>query len=132
MSCREMVSGILAGRNSREDCKTDSNLDIEIREHMEKGTDPATLIDDLDEEIDGSSYAASEWMDQYHMNESPEAIAFHFIVDLAIDDVPGVTPIEGDRPGSNLTFVKIKDSKALEDLQKALGEEGYEVTINRF
>ncbi|MBT4333493.1 MAG: molybdopterin-guanine dinucleotide biosynthesis protein B [Candidatus Cloacimonetes bacterium] len=30
MNCREMVSGILAGRNSREDCKTDRNLDIEI------------------------------------------------------------------------------------------------------
>lgn len=30
MTCREMVSGILAGRNSREDCKTDRNLDIQI------------------------------------------------------------------------------------------------------
>ena len=30
INCREMVSGILAGRNSREDCKTDRNLDIEI------------------------------------------------------------------------------------------------------
>ena len=30
MNCREMVSGILAGRNTREDCKTDRNLDIEI------------------------------------------------------------------------------------------------------
>jgi len=30
MNCREMVSGILAGRNSREDCKTDRNLDIQI------------------------------------------------------------------------------------------------------
>jgi len=31
MSCRDMVSGILAGHNSREDCKTDRNLDIEIK-----------------------------------------------------------------------------------------------------
>ncbi|MDA3813641.1 MAG: molybdopterin-guanine dinucleotide biosynthesis protein B [Candidatus Cloacimonetes bacterium] len=30
MNCREMVSGILAGRNKREDCKTDRNLDIKI------------------------------------------------------------------------------------------------------
>ena len=30
MNCREMVSGILAGRNTREDCKTDRNLDIQI------------------------------------------------------------------------------------------------------
>ena len=30
MNCREMVSGILAGHNTREDCKTDRNLDIEI------------------------------------------------------------------------------------------------------
>jgi len=31
MNCREMVSGILAGRNIREDCKTDRNLDIQIK-----------------------------------------------------------------------------------------------------
>jgi molybdopterin-guanine dinucleotide biosynthesis protein B len=31
MNCREMVAGILAGRNTREDCKTDRNLDIEIK-----------------------------------------------------------------------------------------------------
>jgi len=31
MNCREMVSGILAGRNTREDCKTDRNLDIKIK-----------------------------------------------------------------------------------------------------
>jgi len=30
MNCREMVSGILTGRNKREDCKTDRNLDIQI------------------------------------------------------------------------------------------------------
>ncbi len=30
MNCREMVSGILAGRNIRKDCKTDRNLDIQI------------------------------------------------------------------------------------------------------
>lgn len=30
MTCREMVSGILSGRNSRDDCKTDRNLDIQI------------------------------------------------------------------------------------------------------
>ncbi|RLC58457.1 MAG: hypothetical protein DRH89_01110 [Candidatus Cloacimonadota bacterium] len=31
MNCREMVSGILAVRNTREDCKTDRNLDIKIK-----------------------------------------------------------------------------------------------------
>lgn len=30
MNCREMVSGIIAGQNTREDCKTDRNLDIQI------------------------------------------------------------------------------------------------------
>ena len=30
MNCREMVFGILSGRNTRDDCKTDRNLDIQI------------------------------------------------------------------------------------------------------
>ena len=66
------------------------------------------------------------------MRESPEALAFDFLRNVAIGDVPGVEFVEGDRPGSYLTFVEIKDSNALEELQKALGEEGYEVTITRF
>lgn len=106
--------------------------DIEIREHMEKGTDPATLIDDLDEEIDGASYAAEEWMNQYVLYESPEALAFDFLDRLFMRHVPGVALVQGDRPGSNLTFVEIEDSEALSALQKALGEEGYDVTIKRF
>jgi hypothetical protein len=106
--------------------------DIEISEHIEEGTDPTTLIGDLDEEIDGSSYAAEEWIDQYVLHESPEALAFDFLDRLLMRHVPGVALVQGDRPGSNLTFVEIEDSKALNALQKALGEEGYEVTIERF
>ena len=106
--------------------------DIEISKHMEKGTDPETLIGDLDEQIDWSSSAASKWMDQYVIHESPEALAFDFLDRLLMRHVPGVALVQGDRPGSNLTFVEIEDSKALYALQKALGEEGYEVTINRF
>ncbi len=106
--------------------------DIEISEHMEEGTDPTTLIGDLDEQIDGSSYEASEWMDQYYIHESPEALAFDFLESLLIRDVPGVALVQGDRPGSNLTFVEVKDSKALKELQRALSEEGCEVTIKRF
>ncbi len=106
--------------------------DIEISKHMEKGTDPETLIGDLDEEIDGCSYAASEWIDQYVLHESPEALTFDFLDRLLMRHVPGVALVQGDRPGSNLTFVEIKDSEALSALQKALGEEGYEVSIKRF
>jgi len=102
--------------------------DIEISKHIEEGTDPETLIGDLDEQIDGSSYAAEEWMNQY----SSEALAFDFLERLLMRHVPGVALVQGDRPGSNLTFVEIEDSEALDALQKALGEEGYDVTIKRF
>jgi len=108
-------------------CDTD-----ECSRHQSEGTDPEFFIGNLDEEVDGSSWEAEEWNDKYYMDESSESLAFHFLEDLMIEDVPGVALVKGDRPGSNLTFVEIRDSTALKELKKVLDEEGYEIIIERF
>ena len=48
-------------------------------------------------------------------------------------DVPdGVDLVEGDMPGSNFTYVKVKDSSSFEELVVYLKEEGYDVTAERY
>jgi hypothetical protein len=62
--------------------------------------------------------------------ESPEALAFHYLEELPLDDEAGdegnqlgeLTFTEGDRPGSNLTYVEAADLATLAGLQHRLNE----------
>jgi hypothetical protein len=87
------------------------------------------LTEKLDEPIDG--YERSHWMDwDFEMHDSPMAGAFHYLRDLPLDDdsdtdgfhLGSLSFIEGDRPGSNLTYVEIDSLAAIAGLQHRLNE----------
>ena len=84
----------------------------------------------LNEEIDGG--ALEFYMDwDFEMHESPMALAYHYLNDLPL--CPEDTPtkgdplgrlrfIEGDHPGSNLTYVRAPNLGTLACLQHRLNE----------
>lgn len=82
--------------------------------------------------IDGDALA--NWMDwDYELQESPAATAFRYLQDLplcpdrhSVSDSPlgRLSFTEGDRPGSNLTFVEAADLSTLACLQHRLNELG--------
>ena len=83
----------------------------------------------LDQPIDG--YERSNWMDwDFEMHDSPMARAYSYLLDLPLDDgkSPGdfdlgsLSFIEGDRPGSNLTYVEADSLAAVASLQHRLNE----------
>jgi hypothetical protein len=89
-----------------------------------------------DDEIDGAAFEQWEWRQETH--EGPSARAFHLLRDLPLDD--GRRPksgdplgeldfIEGDRPGSNLTYVEAPDLATLACLQNRLNELGQNLAI---
>lgn len=81
---------------------------------------------------DGGDYTLQFYMDwDFELRESPMAQAFHYLNDLPL--CPEDTPIngdplgrlcfiEGDRPGSNLTYVRAADLATLACLQHRLYE----------
>jgi hypothetical protein len=91
----------------------------------------------LDEPIDGG--ALQFYMDwDFEMRESPMAQAFHYLNDLPL--CPEETPIngdplgrlrfiEGDRPGSNLTYVRAANLATLACLQHRLDELDEDILI---
>ena len=85
------------------------------------------LVTMLDDPIDG--YERSHWMDwDFEMHDSPMARAYSYLLDLPLDDgkAPGdfdlgsLSFIEGDRPGSNLTYVEADSLAAIASLQHRL------------
>ena len=77
-----------------------------------------------------------EW--DYELRESPMALAYSYLSNLPLGDSPkGFTGdplgrlsfIEGDRPGSNLTYVRAPDFATLACLQHRLNELNAEVRI---
>ena len=89
--------------------------------------DPITIK--ADEEIDGAALEKWEW--QQEISDGPSARAFHLLSDLPLDDGRGpgkgsalgkLRFIEGDRPGSNLTYVEAPDLATLACLQNRLNE----------
>jgi hypothetical protein len=98
------------------------------QEGYETGEEPTINPDDP---IDGG--ALSNWMDwEYELQASPAASAFHYLRDLPlcpdpqVDDSPlgRLSFVEGDRPGSNLTYVEAADLSTLACLQHRLNELG--------
>jgi hypothetical protein len=84
----------------------------------------------LDEPIDdGALEFYKDW--DFEMRESPMARAFHYLNDLPIcpqgdrisaDPLGELSFIEGDRPGSNLTYVRAPDLATIACLQHRLNE----------
>jgi hypothetical protein len=96
--------------------------------------DPITI--QADEEIDG--VALERYETHQELIESPAASAFHYLRDLPLDDdrgLGGSSPlgelsfIQGDRPGSNLTYVEAPDLATLACLQNRLNEIGENLSI---
>ena len=100
-----------------------------------------SLKQELDNAIDGSE--RDHWMDwDFEMQDSPMARAFHYLNRLPLDggcDTRGLqlgdlSFVEGDRPGSNLTYVEATDLATLACLQHRLNElnEGVKIEISSY
>jgi hypothetical protein len=96
--------------------------------------DPVTI--QADEEIDG--VALERYETHQELIEGPAASAFHYLRDVPLDDGRSVGEgnplgelrfIEGDRPGSNLTYVEAPDLASLACLQSRLNEIGESMAI---
>jgi hypothetical protein len=89
--------------------------------------DPITIK--ANEEVDG--IALDKWENEQEMHAGPAARAFHHLSELPLDDGSRLVGgqalgklrfIEGDRPGSNLTYVEAPDLATLACLQNRLNE----------
>jgi hypothetical protein len=88
-----------------------------------------SLKQELDEAIDGSE--RNNWLEwDFELRDSPMAQAFHYLQDLPLDgggegggfQLGDLGFVEGDRPGSNLTYVEAADLATLACLQHRLNE----------
>jgi hypothetical protein len=89
--------------------------------------DPITIK--AKDTIDG--IALDKWENEQEMHAGPAARAFHHLSELPLDDGSRLVGgqalgklrfIEGDRPGSNLTYVEAPDLATLACLQNRLNE----------
>jgi hypothetical protein len=96
------------------------------------------LVTMLDEPIEG--YERDHWMEwDFEMREGTLPQAYRYLLDLPLDDgkpsngfdLGSLSFIEGDRPGSNLTYVEIDSLAAIASLQHRLNElqEGASIII---
>ena len=112
---------------SFKDKKSVSQWWIEQVGDPEDEDDPMTIK--ADETIDG--VALEKWDNQQEMHDGPAALAYRMLEDMPLDDGRGEVGgqrlgrlrfIEGDRPGSNLTYVEAPDLATLACLQNRLNE----------
>jgi hypothetical protein len=96
--------------------------------------DPITIK--AKDTIDG--IALDKWENEQEMHAGPAARAFHHLSELPLDDGSRLVGgealgklrfIEGDRPGSNLTYVEAPDLATLACLQNRLNELGQNYSI---
>ena len=96
--------------------------------------DPITIK--AKDTIDG--IALDKWENEQEMHAGPSARAFHHLSELPLDDGSRLVGgealgklrfIEGDRPGSNLTYVEAPDLATLACLQNRLNELGQNLAI---
>jgi hypothetical protein len=96
--------------------------------------DPITIK--AKDTIDG--IALEKWENEQEMHAGPAARAFHHLSELPLDDGSRLVGgqalgklrfIEGDRPGSNLTYVEAPDLATLACLQNRLNELGQNLAI---
>ena len=91
----------------------------------------------FDDRIDG--WALDQWLEwDYSLRDGPEAQAYRYLEDLPLDDgkergagrpLGDLRFIEGDRPGSNFTYVQAPDHATLACLQHRLNELGEGIRI---
>jgi hypothetical protein len=97
-----------------------------------------SLKQELDDAIDGGE--RNNWLEwDFELRDSPMAQAFHYLQDLPLDgggegggfQLGDLGFVEGDRPGSNLTYVEAADLATLACLQHRLNElnEGIKIEI---
>jgi hypothetical protein len=88
-----------------------------------------SLKEELDEQIDG--YERDHWMEwDFELRDSPMARAFHYLNRLPLEggsdgrgfQLGDLCFTEGNRPGSNLTYVEADDLATLACLQHRLNE----------
>ncbi len=109
--------------------------DEELKERLRAGETLQDMVGDLDDPISG--YALDNWYDQMAASEGPEALAYHYLAELPLDDRAGaegdelgeLSFTEGDRPGSNLTFVEAPNLATLACLQHRLNELNQSIRI---
>lgn len=91
----------------------------------------AQLRKELDEPIDG--WARSSWLDlEYEIYDGPMALGFHYFMGLDLSDgqsedgeqLGEIAFVEGDRPGSNLTYCETYGVGSLAAIQHRLNELG--------
>tara|TARA_R110002096_G_scaffold233047_7_gene423021 strand:+ start:1624 stop:2232 length:609 start_codon:yes stop_codon:yes gene_type:complete len=101
---------------------------------MEEGEE--IVVPQIDEPIEGGAF--ENWLEwDYALRESPEARGFHYMeeLELACDEeeegntLGELAFIQGDRPGSNLTYVEAADLATLACLQERLNALEQEVGI---
>jgi hypothetical protein len=107
---------------------------LEWRSHDEESEGPLReAVRDLREQLDQpiSDGEMSHWLDwDFEMRDSPMARAYRYLDDLPLADdreksgfdFGSLSFIEGDRPGSNLTYVEIDSLSAIASLQHRLNE----------
>jgi hypothetical protein len=119
---------------SFKDKKSVSQWWIEQVGDPEDEDDPMTIK--ADETIDG--VALEKWENRQEMHDGPAALAYRMLEDMPLDDGRGEVGgqrlgrlrfIEGDRPGSNLTYVEAPDLATLACLQHRLNELGQNIAI---
>jgi len=91
----------------------------------------------LGEEISGGIF--HEWLEwDYSLRDGPEAQAYRYLEELPLSDgkksgdgdsLGSLSFIEGDRPGSNFTYVEAPDLATLACLQHRLNQLGENVSI---
>lgn len=91
----------------------------------------------LDEEICGGTL--HEWYDwDVALQDGPEAQAYHYLDNLPLDDgkesgdgdpLGRLSFVEGDRPGSNFTYVEAPDLATVACLQHRLNRLGKDISI---
>ncbi len=115
-----------AGRHERE--RGSQRIDVDNKQQVgDPEDDPVTIV--AGEKIDGA--ALEKWEFRQEVYEGPAASAYRYLEDLPLDDGRGISSknplgdlrfIEGDRPGSNLTYVEAPDLATLACLQHRLNE----------
>ncbi len=140
-SLREFIENMGFNTNKKDSLR---EYLLEWRNHDETSDGPVKdAIAELKERLNLPivDYEQEHWLDtDYEMRESPAAKAFHYLCRLPLDDgrppsgleLGSLSFVEGDRPGSNLTYVEADGLAAIASLQHRLNalKTGVRIAVN--
>jgi hypothetical protein len=92
-------------------------------------TDPLPFLGNLDEPLSIWSSDYDDWMDWYYDCIESPAAQFYLFIEPLQHEIKELHCIEGDRPGSNLTYCYVSNEKDLATLISILEEKGYAVDL---